>query len=921
MGKLRVMHLNDVQPNSRARLPGVPPVCRVGQARGHLLGRSRRPTSAAMVVGRRSQARLSHPTSSRGVHQAKSATWRKKTSIGWILWLCLAPAIVGCRGCNTDDPLTAEEREAKTQELKQKEKEKPDFEFIKYAVQPGGTEGTEERAEVYLKPGHWTNATLRTRANNFDFRGELLSESLDQSARPVPLDEVPYQLRTTRPIILPKGQQRLLEFSIFTPVETRTKSIATRLLTGMGGRPVITESQVLRAMPPHQYYFVVLALNPNTYSFIRRLDSITAPTATDKFFDPLVAHHYRVALPQIKTIAPLPSQPLGWTSIAYVLWDDLEPKKLSGEQQQAMLDWLHWGGQLIVSGPESLATLKGSFLQEYLPAEAGETWQLKADALEPINNIWNEGDRRLKAVRPWSGVHLKLAAGATPLVSSGDEPLMAERRTGRGRIVLSAFRLSQRELRDWPSFDNFFNGALLRRPPRQFDYVNEMLNVDWRDHYPSHDERRISQVRYFTRDAQTASKELGDLQRTRAITNAALVNEYQIDPTVQYNRFGMPTMQPGEGDPAYGSGAAGWNDFSAASNLALAALRKAAGISVPDARFVVMVLGTYIVVLVPVNWLFFRLLGRVEWAWAAAPFISIGGAVFVVYLAQLDIGFARSKSELAVMEVQGNYHRAHLTRYLALYSSLGTRYQLRFDDLSALALPFAAGQRMLVGQGVTAVDYRRTPQLGDENEEVSQVTLDGLEISSNTTGMVHSEEMLDAGGGFGWQPLGGNRYRLANDTKFALEGVGVIGPRQSAWVGSLEAGAATIIELADREPKQDDPWMEQLNKSPVTSAETTEGLSLRNFYLLAQNELRDETGANELRVMGWTKDQVSGLTIRPGASQSRQLTLVVGHLDYGPVMPVTSDVGSRRLAYQKAGKLPPPENEEEAEQTEQEEKE
>src|SRR5215469_4853386 len=29
-------------------------------------------------------------------------------SRGWILWLCLAPAIVGCRGCSTDDPLTAE---------------------------------------------------------------------------------------------------------------------------------------------------------------------------------------------------------------------------------------------------------------------------------------------------------------------------------------------------------------------------------------------------------------------------------------------------------------------------------------------------------------------------------------------------------------------------------------------------------------------------------------------------------------------------------------------------------------------------------------------------------------------------------------------------------------------------------------------
>jgi hypothetical protein len=840
---------------------------------------------------------------------ARGTAWGK-TSIGWVLWLCLAPAVVGCRGCNTDDPLTAEEREAKSQELKQKEKEKPDFEFLKYAVQPGGTEGNEERSEVYLKPGHWTNATLRSRANNFDFRGELLSEALDQAARPVPLDEVPFQLRTTRPVILPKGQQRLLEFSILTPVETRSKSIATRLLTGMGGRPVYTETQILKPMPPHQYYLVVLALNPDSYSFIKRLDSVTA--STTKFFEPLVAHHYRVALPQIKTSAPLPSQPLGWTSIAYVLWDDLEPKKLSTEQQQAMLDWLHWGGQLIVSGPESLATLQGSFLEEYLPATAGDTWQLQADILQPMNKKWTIGERPLKAVRPWSGIHLKLAKDATALLASGDEPLVAERRTGRGRIVLTAFRLSQRELRDWPNFDNFFNGALLRRPPREFQVVNEMLNIDWRDQYPSHDERRISQVRYFTRDAQTASAQLGELMRQRAVTAAAPANDLnQVNQFNQYNRFGMPAWQPGEGEPSYGSGAAGWNDFSAASNVALDSLRRAAGITVPDARFVVLVLGTYIAVLVPLNWIIFRLLGHVEWAWAAAPFISIGGAIAVVYLAQLDIGFARSKSELAVMEVQANYHRAHLTRYLALYSSLGTRYQLRFDDQSALALPFAAGQRMLVGQGVGAVDYRRTPQLGDENEEVAQVTLDGLEISSNTTGMVHSEEMLDAGGGFGWQPLGGNRYRLVNDTRFAWEGVTVIGPRQTAWVGSLGAGAAATVELVERAPKDADPWAQQLDKAQVTAGQAAEGLSLRNFYLLAQNELTDETAANELKVIGWTADEVSGLIIRPGASQSRQLTMVVGHLDYGPVMPVTNDQDSRLLAYQEAGKLPPPENEDE----------
>lgn len=840
---------------------------------------------------------------------------RRPFVVGWLVWFCLAPAVVGCRGCSSSDPLTEEEREAKREELKKKEQEKPPFEFLRFAVQPGGVEETQQkRPEVFVKPGHWTNATLRSRANNFDFRGELLSETLDMTARPVPLDEVPYQLRTTRPVILPKGQQRMLEFSVLLPVETRSKNISTRLLRGVGGTPVFGETQPITAMAPHQYYLLVLALNAQSYSHLRKVPSVTAPS--ESVFDPMNASHYRVALPQIKTAAPVPSQTLGWTSIAYVIWDDLEPKKLSLEQQQAMLDWLHWGGQLIISGPDTLATLKGSFLEEYLPASAGDTWQIKSDALEPLNATWMRGDRALKTVRGWSGVHLKPAEGASTLIAAGSEPLIVERRAGRGRVVLTAFRLSQRELLQWPSFDNFLNNCLLRRPPRRFRINNETLSVEWTDGHRPRDPDRISQVRYFSRDAAAKTDVLTDLMRARAVTNPQTPDELdqasQFNQVNRFNQFGMPP-QVVEEEPSYGSGPAGWNDFSAASNVALDALRKAAGITVPDARFVVTVLGVYIAILVPLNWGLFRLLGRVEWAWAAAPVISLGGALAVVYLAQLDIGFARSKSELAVLEVQGNYARGHLTRYLALYSSLGTRYQLRFDDQSATALPFAAGQRRVVGQGVSTVDFRRTPQLSDE-DEVAQVTLDGLEISSNTTGMVHSEEMLDAGGGFGWQPLGGNRYRLTNDTRFALEGVGIVGPRHTAWVGSVGAGAAVTVELADRPSDAAEVWDEQLNKSPVTSKSSTDGLNLRNMYRLAQNQALGEGARDDLCVVGWTADEVAGLTIRPNSSQSRQLTLVVGHIDYGPLPWPACDDNSPLLAYQAAGRLPPPEGEEEAEE-------
>ena len=66
--------------------------------------------------------------------------------------------------------------------------------------------------------------------------------------------------------------------------------------------------------------------------------------------------------PQVKSRVELPSYAMLWTGIAYVLWDEADPGKLNLMQQQALLDWLHWGGQLILSGPGTLGVLRNSFL-------------------------------------------------------------------------------------------------------------------------------------------------------------------------------------------------------------------------------------------------------------------------------------------------------------------------------------------------------------------------------------------------------------------------------------------------------------------------------------------------------------------------------------------------------------------------------
>ena len=158
--------------------------------------------------------------------------------------------------------------------------------------------------------------------------------------------------------------------------------------TARGGSLVLAESEGTQQMPAHQYLFVVLSTNPNAYGYLKQLESVR-PVFDELYDEGGELLYYRVVLPTVEDRVPLPSHPFSWTMIAYVLWDGQFADRLTPDQQQAMLDWLHWGGQLIISGPGSLDHLAGSFLAPYLPATSDGAVELPADALQPLNEYWS----------------------------------------------------------------------------------------------------------------------------------------------------------------------------------------------------------------------------------------------------------------------------------------------------------------------------------------------------------------------------------------------------------------------------------------------------------------------------------------------------------------------------------------------------
>jgi len=996
---------------------------------------------------------------------------RARLALAGLLAVALL-VVGGCGGCGDEKTDATDKTATKTKTQAKKEKPKPDFESPALYTLP-----SEGAASSLVKPGHWCAVRQETVANNANFIGRLdetvETRVVDTNGRPMGkmpavIDGTGYELRTTRPAQLAKGKLKGLDAIVFAPVgepnvvpdsqQPRNVYLNSSLRFSGGGTAIEWPGSPLRRMKPHEFFLVVLAPRAPAvgYGHWKTLGSIKPggsldERAFDRSREPDKYYDVVIASPESGREIPLSEQPLTWTSIAYLVWDDCDPNLLTAGQQQALVDWLHFGGQVIISGPKSLDRLKGSFLEPYLPAAAAKTvnWPLAdvrrelelgpivmpkrddeqarpgnsvrariwqpPDPTDPNNVVQNVPPRRsdaeeatekqLNSTEPLLGVELELHDDARPLGWNEAAPeaagpvLVAERQIGRGRTVVTAFPLADPRLLHSQGYDQLLNGLLLRRPARvvkEEPISNTRQVIRWADGEEHRlDPARLSRFRLFTREGSgnlisnsdfrsltedgrpvgwdvntdqatavnfsgdqsngfTLSAASGKVVLRQKIPDAMLPNgellELTLDCdipsssqiTVKARLFGptldayihnetlrqhdsytehvvvdhehsrrsqavqwiaYPEVPLGHSAPPQtdavvelefanrsqpttirlnevslrrsGTGSA-WDDQSAPSNAARDSLREAAGIEVPGASFVLWMVAAYLVVLVPLNWAVFRALGRVELAWAAAPLISLVFAFLVVRIAQLDIGFARSQTEINVLEIQGGYSRAHLTRYTALYTSLSTGYDLEQDNPSAVALPFATGVERMHGQRTSTATLATS---GDD-----RVTLEDYQVASNSTGMLHAEAIHDLGGTIALKPSGVGGDYLANGTRLDLRGAAILrrtprGQLQAAWLGDVPAGESIHVTF-DAGSGADQLW-EHWNETPETSNET--GLGKLNISRLVRLAVDDPLAPGDTRLVAWTNEDIPGMTLDPAASQVRRATLIVTHLHYGPL--------------------------------------
>jgi len=724
---------------------------------------------------------------------------------------------------------------------KKKEKLKPPFEFFRTQVAPFDI-------LPYAKPGHWITLSLEMRANTNPYDGLLRTA-------PVMLADMPHATTFSCAATLPKDTDRRLSLQALIP--RPIKELPLQLTRPEALRADGETPAPLKMLSPHQMLVPILCPELSKYAPWMRF-AAALPLSGDAESLAIDKERYYRFVTQNDPDKPVPmsTNPLTWSTISHVLWHGIDPEQIQRSgQQSALLDWLHWGGQLIVvaAGPESLE-LDRSFLAPYLPATpTGANTSLDTAALDALATEYRPvfgrseliqaaetlsikgAPPRNKAVEPitlgpnrsvaLSKLDLKPGASPIPLGDPAGNLLGAEWRVGRGRVTVVGFDPMNPSLSavQWPGGDEFVRRVILRRPVERWSSLGAK----------SYDFLSGPELSWF----RIAARDVGS-------TGEVVAPEAGEAPLPQ-----RPV--------------AAWTDTrSDLPVMARKALAEASGIKIPSSRFVLKVILAYIIALIPLNYLLCRfVLRRRELAWVAAPILAMGCAFAVERAAAFDLGFEKACDEVDVLEIQGGYDHAHLSRFAALYSTGRERFTVGYpDERDAVALPLNM-QSSLRGEGVEQSNWQSSPF----------PALVGFPVQPRSLAMFRAEAFTDLKGTIALREEAGKAPAIVNTTGLKLRDAVLVrnlGPTPE-FVPLGDIGGRTSVAVGP-------------TGTPIAPAPG--GWVDPSAFLMKLREYRFDRpeDAGEVRLVAWAEGPHPGQNIEPAVDRHRGFRLVVVHLKYGP---------------------------------------
>ncbi len=758
-----------------------------------------------------------------------------------------------------------------------KDKVRLPYEFFRSQVAPNDV-------LPWVKANHWNSLTVELRANDDDFEGALQS-------LPVPLTGMPQEMIYAREARLVKEQRSRLGMQILLPALTRNKEQAIELIRSGAIRADQVYLASLRALTPQQMLVMVLSKESNgVYAGWSRLSAMI-PSSLDRgdsqALDTL--RYYRLVLPLEPDKPLLSPHPLTWTALSHVVWDGMEPDVLSVSQQSAFLDWLHWGGQLVViggAGPQ-YSILRESFLEPYLPADPSGENQLCEEAdLRALSVSYRPPPRLPSSVDPPSTApvmhaSLNLSYGAPdPIRPAADKPLYlaglrpregavsiplgvgsprllaVESRVGRGRITMLTINPNDPALVAWKGLDTLVRRVVLRRAEESSVPLGRVSDMGASVYLTqSMEGPDLSWYRIAARDLGGVRPPPPSGSDFRQMSPRSYVQSGGVK--------GIDFSSTYEAVPEL-MGVAEWRDETGAPRLCRELLERASGITVPSSQFVLKVILAYVLAVVPLNWLICHvLLRRKEAAWVMVPLLALGFAVGVERVAAYDLGFDSACDEIDLLEIQGDFPRGHLSRFASIYSTGRGRYRISFpNDPTALALPLASG-RSIAGEDLTTSVWRSYPV----------PALEDFSVQPRSLAMFRAEQMLSLPGPIAMEADGGRRM-VRNDSGLELRDATLIefggpGERREVYLGTIAPGASVDL----------DPTAPALAPDQIQGFDGPDPGDL--VAELCENWENRPENHGEIRLVAWSPKPIAGPNFEPVLDRHRGVTVVLAHLRYG----------------------------------------
>jgi hypothetical protein len=735
----------------------------------------------------------------------------------------------------------------KAREEARKRMEKPAFDIVRTQVAPNDV-------VPYTKEGQWSYLIAEVQANHEDYAGVLRTSA-------VRLEGMPVEMGFDREARLVLDQRtRLGMLGFFPRLGKDQVELPLELARPEAIRGDQTTAAFLTRLRPHQMLIPVLGPNGSQYARWNQYQAAIPPLPElDKSTVERLRYYRWLHSQDPEKPLPLPAHPLAWTAISHLIWDGAGPSDLNLAQQQALVDWVHWGGQLIVvtGAGQSLAVLEESFLGPLLPArfngqnrtyEPAELSERLAAYPAPRwpKNPFAEGDwingeqvpadsepRRFDGLLgPLFVNGLAPEAGARELRFGGDAgPVVGvERRVGRGRVLLLGFRPTDAALGSWRGLDTFVRRVLLRRPMNPGGSSGLLSG------------RELSWVRYTARDLGAPA------------------------PEVEQDEEGLSTILGDVVPPT--QTVASWVDGASLPVRSREALMDASGISVPPRSFILKVIVAYLAALVPLNWLLCRVvLRKRELAWVLTPILALAAAGLVERAAAYDLGYDLGCDEIDVVELQPGYSRAHVTRFGALYSTGRVAFTLTFPGRpTSVALPMSLGaDHYRRGEDVQRSSWRSYPA----------PMLSGLTVPPRSLSMFRSEGFEDLPGVLSLERgEDGGRF-VVNATGLEIRDAIVVDVVTGLVhrLGTIANGARVLLGEGEAS------WRPE-----------TEVTSIGPGWVDLLPFVRDVSGggalgredAQELRLVGWAGSAAGGIAFEPSLDRHRGVRVVVAHLEYGP---------------------------------------